>query len=202
MRKPSLALLLLLGASTTAVAGFSQSAQTVKLSYGQKQVRVSFVADSAITHAKPHCDCTQVSIQGNQLTALVDTSNFDESVEKTISATTADGKKTTLTMKFDVPQAVIFTPTALVWKVGEAPTPKVLRIVVPQGSPVRALKEAGLDGDDFVYDAAKGKRPGEYSVTVTPKSTAKRLRNRLVIKMDSAEPRFSQRIIYLRINKN
>lgn len=182
-------------------AGFAQPTQSIALEYGQKETTVVFVADCAVKKAKAHCDCTTLSVSGNTITAKVDTSLFDASVDKTISATTADGKQTTLTMKFDVPQAVIFTPAALIWKVGEASTPKVLRITVPQGSPVKALKQAGLEGEDFVYDAAKGKRPGEYSVTVTPKSTAKRLRNRLVIKMESADPRFSQRIIYLRVNK-
>ena len=184
-----------------ALAGFAQPTQAVKLSYGQQQTTLVFEADSAITKAKPHCDCTTVSFSGNKLTAVVDTSDFDDSVDKTISVTTADGKQTTLTMKFDVPQAVIFSPASLIWKVGESPTPKVLRITVPVGSPVKSLKEAGLEGEDFIYDAAKGKRKGEYTVTVTPKSTAKRLRNRLVIKMDSTDPRFSQRIILLRVNK-
>ncbi|MBQ4635355.1 MAG: hypothetical protein IJB64_02855 [Akkermansia sp.] len=199
--KPLVALTLTLAVACPAMAGFAKPTQSVKLRYGQQETILVFEADSAITKAKPHCDCTTVSVSGNKLTAVVDTSAFDASVDKTISATTADGKTTTLTMKFDVPQAVIFSPAALIWKVGEAPTPKVLRITVPAGSPVKALKQAGLEGEDFIYDAAKGKRKGEYTVTVTPKSTAKRLRNRLVIKMESADPRFSQRIILLRVNK-
>ena len=192
---------MLLAGSLPLFAGFAQPTQSITLDYGQKETTVVFVADSAVKKAKAHCDCTTLSISGNTITAKVDTSLFDASVDKTISATTADGKQTTLTMKFEVPQAVVITPAALIWKVGEAPTPKVLHITVPQGSPVKSLKQAGLEGEDFVYDAAKGKRPGEYSVTVTPTSTAKRLRNRLVIKMESDDPRFSQRIIYLRVNK-
>ena len=192
---------MLLAGSLPLFAGFAQPTQSITLDYGQKETTVVFVADSAVKKAKAHCDCTTLSISGNTITAKVDTSLFDASVDKTISVTTADGKQTTLTMKFEVPQAVVITPAALIWKVGEAPTPKVLHITVPQGSPVKSLKQAGLEGEDFVYDAAKGKRPGEYSVTVTPTSTAKRLRNRLVIKMESDDPRFSQRIIYLRVNK-
>lgn len=199
--KSSLVAVLSLVVACPALAGFAKPVQSVKLDYGQTQTSFIFKADCAITKATPHCDCTTLAISGNKLTAFVDTSNFDASVDKTITATTIDGKKTTLTMKFNVPQAVIFSPSALIWKVGEAPTPKVLSITVPSGSPVKALREAGLSGEDFTYDAAKGKRKGEYTVTVTPKSTAKRLRNRLVIKMDSSDPRFSQRIIYLRVNK-
>lgn len=199
--KYNLFTLLAFVAACPAMAGFSQPTKAVKLDYAQKQTTVVFEADCAITAATPHCDCTTVSISGNKLTAVVDTSAFDASVDKTIAATTADGAQTTLTMKFDEPHAVIFTPAALIWKVGEAPTPKVLHITVPKGSPVKSLKEAGLEGEDFIFKAAKGKKKGEYTVTVTPKSTAKRLRNRLVIKMESDNPLYAQRIIMLRVNK-
>ena len=60
-----------------ALAGFAQPTQAVKLSYGQQQTTLVFEADSAITKAKPHCDCTTVSFSGNKLTAVVDTSDFD-----------------------------------------------------------------------------------------------------------------------------
>lgn len=199
--KRSLSILLAFAAACPALAGFATPTKKIALDYGQKQTTVVFEADCTITAAKPHCDCTTVTVNGNKLTAVVDTSTFDASVDKTIAATTADGMQTTLTMKFDVPQAVVFSPAILVWKIGEAPTPKVLHITVPKGSPVKSLKEAGLEGDDFIYKAAKGKRKGEYTVTVTPKSTAKRLRNRLVIKMESDNPLFAQRIIFLRVNK-
>lgn len=198
MKTPYIVLSCLLGA-TPVLAGFSATTKTVKLAYGQKETRVVFEADCAITHAKAHCDCTELEISGKSLFATVDTSQFDAPVEKTISAETSDGKKAILTMKFDVPPAVVFSPASLSWSVGEAPKPKVLRITVPAGSPVTALKEAGLSGEDFIYKAAKGTKKGEYTVTVTPKSTAKRVRNRLVIKMQASDPRFAQRVIQLRV---
>lgn len=191
----------LLACSVPAWAGFSQPVQSVNLTHGQQQTTVVFEADSAITSAKAHCDCTTLSISGNKLVARVDTSKFDASVDKTITAATADGKSTTLTMRFRLPDAVIFSASTLVWKQGSAPTPQVLRITVPAGSPITAVKEAALSGEDFYYKAAKGERKGEYTVTITPKSTSKRVRNRLVIRMQSADPRFTQRIIYLRVAK-
>ena len=198
MKTPFLTIVCLLCA-LPAFAGFSATTKTVRLGYGQKETQVVFESDSPITNAKAHCDCTELEVAGKRLVATVDTSQFDAPVEKTISAETADGKKATLTMKFDVPPAVVFSPASLSWKVGEAAKPKVLRITVPAGSPVTALKEAGLSGEDFIYKAAKGNKKGEYTVTVTPKSTAKRVRNRLVIKMESDNPRFAQRIIQLRV---
>ena len=44
-------------------------------------------------------------------------------------------------------------------------------------------------------------RPGEFTVTVTPKSTAKRTLNRLMIDTDSTDPRFARCIIYLQVKK-
>jgi hypothetical protein len=185
----------------TAQAGFKDAEQAIKLDYGQEQATVVFEADCAIKSAEPHCDCTKVKVEGKKLIAVVDTTQFPDSVSKTIEAKTADGKKTTLHMHFDVPVAVAFSPEVLIWKVGEKPTTKVVTITVPAGSPVKALKGVGLEGEAFTYKAAKGNKKGEYTVSVTPLSTAKRVRNKLVIKMDSDNPLFTQRTVNVRVNK-
>lgn len=184
-----------------ALAGFSKTTQSVKLGYGQNEVQLVFTADADIRRAKPHCDCTEVDIQGKRLVATVDTSKFEGEVEKTIDATTADGKTTRLTMRFTVLPAVQLSARTLQWRVGAAATPQTLRISLPAGSPVRSVTEAALSGEDFNYDPRKGKRPGEFTVTVTPKSTAKRVLNRLIIETDSPDPRFSRYIIYLQVKK-
>ncbi|MDO5464419.1 MAG: hypothetical protein Q4F40_05755 [Akkermansia sp.] len=184
-----------------ALAGFSKTTQSVKLGYGQNEVKLVFTADTDIRRAKPHCDCTEVDIEGNRLVATVDTSKFEGQVEKTIDATTADGKTTRLTMRFTVPAAVQLSTRTLQWRVGAPATPQTLRITLPSGSPVRGVTEAALSGSDFDYDPRKGKRPGEFTVTVTPKSTARRVLNRLIIETDSADPRFSRYIIYLQVKK-
>lgn len=184
-----------------ALAGFSKTTQSVKLGYGQNEVKLVFTADTDIRRAKPHCDCTEVDIEGNRLVATVDTSKFEGQVEKTIDATTADGKTTRLTMRFTVPAAVQLSARNLQWRVGAPATPQTLRITLPAGSTVRNVTEAALSGEDFNYDPRKGKRPGEFTVTVTPKSTAKRVLNRLIIETDSTDPRFSRYIIYLQVKK-
>ncbi len=184
-----------------AFAGFAQTQQTVKLSYGQKAVTVVFETQdgSTVTKARPLCDCTTVKKEGTRLVAEVDTSDFDAPVDKQIEVTTSDGQKSTLTMRFDVPLAVIFSSPSLVWKKGSAPTPQVFRITLPEGSPVRGLRSADLSGEDFDYQTSTVRKGREYTVTVTPKSTDKRAFNRLVIKMEASDPRFSQRILYLRV---
>ena len=184
------------------LAGFPQPTQQVKLRHGQKQATVVFKTDgSAITKAKAHCDCTTLKNEGTQLTATVDTTKFDTKVDKTIDATTADGKTTRLVMRFEVPPAIILSARSLQWKVGSKASPKVLTITLPQGSPVSGIKDAGLNGNDFDYIPRTTKKGQEYTITVTPLSTAKPTLNRLVIKADSSDPRYTQQIIYLQVRK-
>ena len=117
-----------------AMATFKDTTQVVPLKYGQKEATVVFeTTGEDIDSAKPHCDCTRVQIKGSRLTAVVDTHTFDQDVEKTISAETADGKEVTLRMQFRVPQAMQLSARSLVWKHGSAPTPQALRITLPQG---------------------------------------------------------------------
>lgn len=193
--------LLYLLVALPAFAGFSITEQSVKLKCGQKSVEVSFVADHAIRRAKPHCDCTTTRIEGNRLFALVDTSTFEGRVEKTIDATTVDGKTTRLTLRFDMPPAVLLSTRSMQWNVGAPATPQTLRISLPQGSPVRNVTRASLSGEDFDYDPRKGRHSGEFTVTVTPRSTARRALNRLIIETDSPDPRFARYIIYLQVKR-
>ncbi len=194
-------LLPLLLASLPAMAGFKQPSQYIRLAQGQNAVTVTFQTEDGtrVTSARPLCDCTTVQLKGDRLVAQVDTTAFDAKVDKQIEATTSDGQKTTLTMLFEVPQAVEVSPTALIWQRGSAPTPQMFRLRIPKGSPVRALKAADLNGKDFDYRAQTVVPGQEYTITVTPLSTARATLNRLLIRMDSTDPRFTRKVLYLRV---
>ncbi|MCQ2366432.1 MAG: hypothetical protein MJ056_04640 [Akkermansia sp.] len=196
------AIVLTAACALPALAAFPQPQQSVKLAYSQQTAVVEFTTDGpAVTKAKPLCDCTTVTIQGNKIIATVDTSKFDQSVAKQIDATTADGKTTRLTMNFEVPAAIILSARSLVWQRGSTPAPQVLTITLPKGSPVTDIQEAGLSGDAFDYMPHKVKDGREYTVTVTPRSTDKPVLNRLVLTMVSTDPRFARQIIYLQVKK-
>ncbi len=201
--RPATLLLPFLLAALPAMAGFApqQLAQTIKLRYGQNAITVIFhTADgSTVTKARPLCDCTRVRLEGTRLMAEVDTSTFDTSVDKQIDVTTSDGQRSTLTMHFDVPQAVHISSPSLIWEKGSEPQPQVLRLTIPKGSPVRALLSADLAGDAFDYRAETIAPGREYAITVTPRSTTRRSLNRLVINMDGSDPRYTRRIVYLRV---
>ncbi len=185
-----------------AVAAFKNTTQVIPLKFGQMQATVVFeTTGENIEDAEPHCDCTQVQLKGNRLTAVVDTRTFDRDVEKTIAVETEDGKEETLRMQFRVPQAMQLSARSLVWKRGEAPTPQVLRITLPKGGPITHISDAALSGDAFDYAPKVVKRGQEYTVTITPRSTAKAALNRLVLTTDSTDPRYHRQIIYLQVKK-
>ncbi len=195
-------LLLPLLCALPTMAAFKSTTQVVPLKFGQKQATVVFeTTGESIEDAEPHCACTQVQIKAGRLTAVVDTHTFDRDVEKTIAAETEDGKKVTLRMQFRVPQAMHLSARSLVWRRGSAPTPQVLRITLPKGSPITHIADASLSGDVFEYAPKVVKRGKEYTVTVTPRSTDKAALNRLVLTTDSSDPRYHRQIIYLQVKK-
>lgn len=181
------------------MAAFPQPVQEVPLSYGQKEAVVVFEADRPIRRAKSLCDCTKVSYEGARVIARVDTSGFTQSADKQLEATTTDGTTTRLTMRLQVPQAVLLSARSLIWKQGSAAAPQQLRITIPKGSPVRTVAEAALSGEDFDYVPRVVKAGAEYTVSITPRSTAKKTLNRLIIKTDHPDLRYAQYIIYLSI---
>ena len=184
------------------LAAFKTPTQIVPLKFGQEQATVNFeTTGEGIDTARPHCDCTKVKVSGSRLTAVVDTRTFDRDVEKTISAETDDGNEVTLRMQFRVPQAMQLSARSLVWKRNSAPVPQVLRITLPKGSPITHITNASLSGDAFDYAPKVVKRGSEYTVTITPRSTAKPALNRLVLTTDSADPRYHRQIIYLQVKK-
>ena len=184
------------------LAAFKTPTQIVPLKFGQEQATVNFeTTGEGIDTARPHCDCTKVKVSGSRLTAVVDTRTFDRDVEKTIAAETADGNEVTLRMQFRVPQAMQLSARSLVWKRNSAPAPQVLRITLPKGSPITHLTNASLSGDAFDYAPQVVERGREYTVRITPRSTAKPALNRLVLTTDSADPRYHRQIIYLQVKK-
>lgn len=184
------------------MAAFKSTTQVVPLKFGQESATIVFeTTGEEIDDAEPHCDCTKVQVKGTRLTAVVDTRTFDRDVEKTIAAETVDGEVVTLRMQFRVPQAMQLSARSLVWKRGAAPTPQVLRITLPKGSPITHIADAALSGEDFDYTPKVVKRGKEYSVTITPRSTAKAALNRLVLTTDSPDPRYHRQIIYLQVKK-
>ncbi len=184
-----------------ALAGFVQKEQTVQLHYAQDAATVEFCTGdgSTITKAKPLCDCMTLRTEGSRLVAQVNTSTFDATVDKLIEVSTSDGQRSTLTIRFEVPLAVIISSPSLVWQRGAEPTAQEFRLRIPEGSPVRGLRAANLMGKDFLYRAATITPGREYAITVKPHSTARRCMNRLFVEMEGPDPRYTRRILFLQV---
>lgn len=196
------ALILPLLLALPVAAGFKSTTQVVPLKFGQQSVRVLFeTTGDEIDDAEAHCDCTSLDVDDTRITADVDTRTFDRDVEKTITAEMENGEEVTLRMQFKVPRALQLSARSLVWKRGSAATPQVLRITLPAGGPITHITDAALSGDAFDYAPKVVKRGREYTVTITPRSTAKAALNRLVLTTDSADPRYHRQIIYLQVKK-
>lgn len=198
--KKALVVLVALAGALPSSAGFRSPVQTVKLTPGQTRATVVFETDgTAIRKTKPLCDCTKLDTRGTKLVAEVDTSTFDTDVDKQIDVTTSDGMTTRLTMRFSVPPAILLSARSLVWVKGSEAAPQVLTIILPPGSPIRGIKDAGLSGTNYDFVPETVERGREYRITITPKSTEKGNLERLVIKTDSTDPRYAQRLIYLQV---
>ncbi len=182
-----------------ALAQFAQPALKYHLKHGQEWQNFTFTADSPIASAKPNCDCTTVQIDGNLLIANVNTSDFTEDTERSISVRMKDGRRCTVWVCFGVPQAVIFSAKTLAWERNAAITPQTIHIEIPKDSPVAKLSEAGLSGSDFTMEIKSEPKKRTYDIAITPVSTAKKCMNRLVIKTQSKDERSSQYILYLRV---
>ncbi|MGN0837160.1 MAG: hypothetical protein ACI4OS_06920 [Akkermansia sp.] len=199
--RAALPALLLAMLALPAAAGFRSTEQRTALRHGQQRATIVFETGdgSTITRAKPLCDCLKLTPQGSRLLVEADTSLFDAPIDKQMDVRTSDGKTTRLTIHFEVPLAVQLSSRSLVWARGSAPQTQELRITLPPGSPVTAVLEAGLNGSDFDYSTGTLRRGREYRVLITPKTTARKCLNRLVLTFASSDPRFRQQIVYLQV---
>lgn len=182
-----------------AQAQFAHPALKYNLQYGQEWQNFTFTADGPIASAKPNCDCTTVQIEGNILVAHVNTKDFTEDTQRSISVKMKDGRRCTIWVCFGIPQALTFSAKTLLWERGAAAAPQTIHIEIPKDSPVSKLKEAGLSGSDFTMDIKVNAKKRTYDITITPISTAKKRMNRLVIKTETKDERSSQYILYLRV---
>lgn len=194
---------MVLAAAWGSVAGaaFTRTSQEVRLDYLQNAATVVFETDGdAVVSAKPLCDCMRLTVQGSRIVVQTDTSTFDRDIEKQLDVTLQDGARQRLTVVFRVPPLLLVSSRTLVWKQGSQPSPQVLRITLPKGSPVRTLRRAELVGDDFDYLPAKVEEGREYTVTVTPKSTERPVLNRLQLVTDCEDFR-ARRVIFLQVRR-
>lgn len=212
--RESLVLLAALAAPLQAELTFRPAIVRERIAPQQKTLQSAFsftntgTSPVSITRIHPHCECTQARVEGSSTIAPgasgrilldIDTKTFTGTVRKDVSVTTSDGKTQKLTIAVSVPESITVSPKGLAWKQGGPATAKTVTITLAPNCPFR-LTQASLVGDAFDYQTnavVPGKR---YTVTVTPKSTQKKLINRLLIETDSQDPRYARIPVFLSIH--
>ncbi len=161
-----------------------------------------------IKRIKPHCECTEArSERGNtvmpgqsgRILLKVDTKTFVGTVSKDVSVFTSDGTEHKIIVRVAVKEPVTVTPKALSWKQNGTAETRIITLTLAAGCPF-TLKRVSLVGSDFEYEPATVTPGKKYTVTVTPKSTGKKLINRLLIETDSKDPRYARIPVFLSIH--
>lgn len=161
-----------------------------------------------IKRIKPHCECTEArSESGNtvmpgqsgRILLKVDTKTFVGTVSKDVSVFTSDGAEHKIVIRVAVKEPVAVMPKALSWKQNAAAETKTITLTLAVGCPF-SLKRVSLVGSDFEYEPATVIPGRKYTVVITPKSTAKKLINRLLIETDSKDPRYARIPVFLSIH--
>ena len=146
-----------------------------------------------IKNVRSSCGCTVASLKKNdvapgekgEVTATFKIGGRTGAQQKSVTVETDDATQpiTNLLLKAVIPEAVQIQPAFVFWENGEAPKPK--KITVTAGPEVKMTKlDVASSSPDFATKVDKGKKAGEFVITVTPRDTTKMLSATLTIRPD------------------
>jgi hypothetical protein len=181
-------LLLFLGSVTPIFAQlkWDQPEQTLSVKPGDKAVTAKYrftnndTSPVTIVDVRPSCGCTTATLakktfapgEPGEIDAKFNFAGHTGHQEKWIYVTTnVEGTEPTLlTLAVDIPPEVTIEPQFVMWRIGDPPTPKTIRIVVPDGFPIKivAVKANNPAIQVQLKEAQAGK---QWEVKVTPTGT-------------------------------
>lgn len=129
----------------------------------------------------------------------IDLGEFGGKVEKDASVITSEGQKINLKLIVDVPQFIKVEPQTLKWKVGEALTPRKMKLTIHKELNLD-LEEVSISKRGFDYEPRIIKKGREYEIIVTPKSTKSPEFALLSVRTNSEQQRYKKILAYLAIN--
>lgn len=134
-----------------------------------------------ITKSDPDCPCLHVQVKGGKMSyapgesgllrATFDITNFSGQVEKNVGIW-LDGDAVPsqkITVKVDIPVLVKIEPKTVVWKVGEEPAPKTIRITMNGEKPIRVLKATSSAA--FATEVRTVEEGKTYDLVLAPMAT-------------------------------
>jgi hypothetical protein len=146
-----------------------------------------------ITSVKSSCGCTVASSKQDdvapgekgEVTANFKIGGRTGIQQKAITVTTDDPTQSTinLMLKAVIPVSLEVQPNFVFWENGEAPNPKTIKVTA--GKDVKVTKiDVTSTGPEFTTKVDNGAKPGEFTITVTPKDTKQMANATLTIKPD------------------
>lgn len=212
MRTPTTFIAVLLNAllllSISAMAASELKWETtlieVEPTFEQKEVTVSFqfenISNQPITidSTKTSCGCTVASLEkttyepgeSGEVSAVFEIGQLVGLQTKLITVFTNGSKEPTdsLTLKVNIPQAVTLKPRIRMWKIGQGEiNEQTIQISIHESLDIEitSLIPINEDGAQFDYTLEKSEKPGDYLLTLKPKSLEVQLRGRFNLGSDN-----------------
>lgn len=146
-----------------------------------------------INEVRTSCGCTTAALakklyypgESGEIDAAFAIAGLTGHQEKAIFVTTsaAPGQATVLHLKVDIPEAIKVEPQLVLWRHGDRPESKTIRIAVPDGIPAKIVSVVANNGalKLELHEVRPGK---EWEVKVTPPSTTQPAGATLLIHTD------------------
>lgn len=146
-----------------------------------------------INDVRTSCGCTTAALkkkeyapgESGEIEAKFEIGGRTGHQEKSIFVITSPGsaQPTVLRLKVDIPEVVKIEPQFVMWRLGEQPEPKTIRIAVPDGVPAKIVS---VEADNQAVKLELHQiRPGkELEVEVTPPGTTEPAGATLLIRTD------------------
>ena len=143
-----------------------------------------------VTQVESSCGCTVVSLEkrhyepheSGEIVAKYTVGSQVGEQNKTVQVQTNDGRPpTVLTLDVHIPQILSIQPPFLVWRHGESPDPKTIRVEVAQDTPAKdvAVQSTAVGFRADLVPSVPGRK---YELTVRPLSTDQHQFSTLVIR--------------------
>ena len=178
---------------------WEQPKQTFMPQPGDKAVTAKFrftnIGHSLITiiDVRPSCGCTTATLakktyapgESGEIDAKFNFAGHIGHQEKWIYVTTnlAGTEPELLTLAVDIPPEVTIQPEFVIWRIGDPPEPKSVRVIVPEGFPTRMVA-VQTDNPAMQVRLRETRAGKEWEIKVTPANTSTPVKTIVSIRSD------------------
>jgi hypothetical protein len=205
------------GVSTVAAGlEFAEPKVALKASHLDTETPVNFTfkatgeAPTKILDIQTYCACLKASPTGGKMefapgeTGTIECAfllgTFEGEVTKNVVLTTDNPaqKEITLAVTITIPKIYEVTPDQVTWTIGEACTPKTVRLKILDEKPIRLT--GATSSREKVSATFKAITEGkEYEVTLTPETTAEPMLGTLRLDTDAPYPRYQKKLVFFNV---